>query len=72
MAKVVPFIFGLLMVAACNDNDSSPAPTRSSTVVPMNAEALSIRHSPGMPPHPTPQTNRSWYFDFPTDPNSVR
>jgi hypothetical protein len=24
-----------------------------------------------MPPHATPQTGGGWYFDFPTDPNSV-
>src|SRR5690348_3233650 len=24
-----------------------------------------------MPPRPTPQTGGGWYFDFPTDPNSV-
>ena len=69
MAKVVPFILGLLVLAACSDNNSSPV--RSSTVVPMNAEAWSILYSPGMPPHPMPQTGGGWYFDFPTDPNSV-
>jgi hypothetical protein len=71
MAKVVPFILGLLLLAAYNDDESSPAPIRSSTVVPMNAEAWSIRYSPGMPPHPAPQNGGGWYFDFPTDPNSV-
>src|SRR5271170_3465257 len=71
MAKVVPFILGLLVLAACNDNDSPPVPARSSTSVPMNAEAWSIRYSPGMPPHPTPQTGGGSYLDFPTDPNSV-
>jgi hypothetical protein len=24
-----------------------------------------------MPPHPTPQKGGEWYFDFPTEPNSV-
>jgi hypothetical protein len=67
MAKIVPFVLGLLVLAACNDNDPSPA----STTVPMSAEAWSIRYSPGMPPHPTPQTSGGWYFDFPMSPNSV-
>ncbi len=71
MVKVAPFILGLLALAACNDNDSSPPATRSSTIVPMNAEAWSIRYSPGMPPHPAPQSGGGWYFDFPTSPNSV-
>jgi hypothetical protein len=71
MVKVAPFVLGLLVLAACNDSDSSPPPTRSSTIVPMNAEAWSILYSPGMPPHPMPQTGGGWYFDFPTDPNSV-
>jgi hypothetical protein len=71
MMKVAPFVLGLLVLAACNDNDSSPPPKRSSTIVPMNAEAWSIRYSPGMPPHPIPQTSGGWYFDFPTSPNSV-
>ena len=55
------------MLAACNDKAPSPA----STTVPMSAEAWSIRYSPGMPPHPTPQTSGGWYFDFPMSPNSV-
>ena len=42
MAKVVPFILGLLVLAACSDNDSSPVPRDHRTVVPMNAEAWSI------------------------------
>jgi hypothetical protein len=71
MVKVAPFVLGLLVLAACNDNDSSPPPTRSSTIVPMNAEAWSISYSPGMPPHPAPQDGGGWYFDFPTNPNSV-
>ena len=69
--KVAPFILGLLVLAACNENDSSPPPTRSSTAVPMNTEAWSIRYSPGMPPHPASQNGGGWYFDFPTNPNSV-
>jgi hypothetical protein len=68
MVKVAPFVLGLLVLAACNDNDSSPAPTRSSTAVPMNAEAWSISYSPGMPPHPAPQNGGGWYFDFPDEP----
>ena len=71
LAKVVLSILGLLVLAASNDNESSPAPTPRSTVVPMDAEAWSILYSPGMPPHPTPQTGGGWYFEFPTDPNSV-
>jgi hypothetical protein len=70
MTKGVLSILGLLVLAACNDNDSSPAPARS-TVVPLNAQAWSILYSPGMPPHPTPQAGGGWYFDFPTAPNSV-
>ena len=72
IAKVVLPILGLLLLAAAsNDNGSSPAPTPRSTVVPMDAKAWSILYSPGMPPHPTPQPGGGWYFDFPTDPNSV-
>jgi hypothetical protein len=71
IAKVALSILGLLLLAACNDNGSSPAATPRSTVVPMNAQAWAILYSPGMPPHPTPQTGGGWYFDFPTDPNSV-
>src|SRR5262249_32024655 len=44
---------------------------QTSTVVPMNVQAWAILHSPGMPPHPTPQTGGGWYFDFPAAPNSV-
>jgi hypothetical protein len=55
------FILGLLL-AACNDESSA---------VPMNAQAWSITYSPGMPPHPTPQASGGWYFDFPTNSNSV-
>ena len=61
MGKVLQFILVLLVLAACNDNAS----------VPMNAEAWSISYSPGMPPHPAPQNGGGWYFDFPTNPNSV-
>jgi len=71
MAKAVLSILGLLLLAACNDAGSSSAPTPRSTVVPMNAQAWSILYSPGMPPHPTPQTGGGWYFDFPTALNSV-
>jgi hypothetical protein len=71
IAKVALSIFGLLLLAACDDNGSAPAATPRSTVVPMNAQAWAILYSPGMPPHPTPQTGGGWYFDFPTDPNSV-
>src|SRR6266852_325243 len=71
IAKVALSILGLLLLAACNDNGSSPAATPRSTVVPMNAQAGAILYSPGMPPHPTPQAGGGWYFDFPTDPNSV-
>ena len=71
MAKVALSIVGLLLLAASNDNGSSPAPTLRSTAVSMDAQAWSILYSPGMPPHPTPRTGGGWYFDFPTDPNSV-
>jgi hypothetical protein len=71
IAKVVLSILGLLLLAAFNDNESSLAPTPRSTVVPMNAQAWSILYSPGMPPHPTPRTDGGWYFEFPTDSNSV-
>lgn len=64
-------IFGLLLLVTCNDGGSSPAPAPRTPVVPMNAEAWSILYSPGMPPHPAPQTGGGWYFEFPTDPNSV-
>jgi hypothetical protein len=70
-ATVVLSILGLLLLAACNDNGSSPARAQRSTVVPLNAQAWSILYSPGMPAHPTPHTGGGWYFDFPTDPNSV-
>src|SRR5712691_9248607 len=70
MTKVPLSILGLLVLAACNDNGSSPAATPRSTVVPMDAQAWAILYSPGMPSHPTPQTGGWWYFDFPTDPNS--
>ena len=63
-------IVGLLLLVTCNDGGSSPAPAPP-PVVPMNAEAWSILYSPGMPPHPTSQTGGGWYFEFPTDPNSV-
>lgn len=71
MAKVVLSLLVLLLLAACNDNGSSSAATPRSTVVPMNAQAWSILYSPGMQAHPTPHTGGGWYFDFPTDPNSV-
>ena len=71
IAKVVLSILGLLLLVAFNDNGSSPTPKPRSPVVPMDAQAWSILYSPGMPPHPTPQPGGGWYFDFPTDPNSV-
>jgi hypothetical protein len=71
MAQGTLFILGLLLIAACNDSGSSPASTLPSTEVPTNAQAWSIMHSPGMPPHPTPQIGGGWYFDFPTVPNAV-
>jgi hypothetical protein len=71
MVKVALSVLGLLLLAACNDAGSSPAPTSGPAVVPMNAQAWSILYSPGMPPHPKTQTAGGWYFDFPTDPNSV-
>jgi len=71
MVKGTLFILGLLLLAARNNSGSSPASTLPSTEVPMNAEAWSIRYSPGMPSHPAPQTGGGWYFDFPIAPNSV-
>jgi len=62
-------ILGLLLIAA--RNGSSPLAAQTSTVVPMDVRAWAILYSPGMPPHPTPQLGGGWYFDFPTDPNSV-
>jgi hypothetical protein len=67
MAKVSLSILGSLLLAGCNVSGSSPG----STVVSMTAQAWSILYSPGMPPHPTPQTGGGWYFDFPTAPNSI-
>ncbi len=71
IAKTVSLLLSYLLLAACNDSESSLASRQSSTGVPMNAEAWSILYSPGMPPHPTPQTGGGWYFDFPTAPGSV-
>jgi hypothetical protein len=62
-------ILGLLLIAACNG--SSPLAAQTSTVVPMNVLTWAILYSPGMPSHLTPQIGGGWYFDFPTDPNSV-
>jgi hypothetical protein len=62
-------ILGLLLIAA--RNGSSPLAAQTSTVVPMNVQAWAILYSRGMPLHPTPQIGGGWYFDFPTDPNSV-
>ena len=64
-------ILKLLLLAVCNANGSSADSPPQSPVVPMNAQAWSIAYSPGMPPHPTDQAGGGWYFDFPTDPNSV-
>src|SRR5271166_3503574 len=71
IAKAVLSIFGFLLLASCDDNGPFPAPTPRSTVVLMDAVAWTIPYSPGMPPHPTPQTDGGWYFDFPNAPNSV-
>src|SRR5208282_2459358 len=64
-------ILKLLLLAVCGANGSSADSTPRSPVVPMNAQAWLIAYSPGMPPHPTAQPGGGWYFDFPTDPNSV-
>jgi hypothetical protein len=66
MANVALSILGLLLLAACDDDGSSPTPALPPTVVPMNAHAWAILYSPGMLPHPTPQTGGGWYFHFPT------
>ena len=64
------FILGFLLLAACNQSRSQPAAIAQSTVVPMNAQAWDILYSPGMPPHPMPQTG-GWYVDLPAAPNSI-
>jgi len=65
-------ILGLLLLAVCNESGSQPAATAQSMVVPMNAQAWAILYSPGMPPHPTPQTGGGgWYVDLPAAPNSI-
>jgi hypothetical protein len=70
MVKVTLPIFGLLLLAACNDS-GSPAPKSRSTVVPMDAHAWEILYSPGMPAHPSARASGGWYFDFPSAPGSV-
>ena len=37
----------------------------------MDAQAWTIRYSPGMPAHPPPRETGGWYFDFPSAPGSV-
>ena len=37
----------------------------------MDAQAWSIRYSPGMPAHPSPRETGGWYFDIPSAPGSV-
>jgi len=69
MAKVLS-ILGLLLIAVCLQGVTA-APAPSSSVGLLKAQAWSILYSPGMPPHPTPRTGGGWYFNFPTDPNSV-
>lgn len=69
--KVVLSILGFLLLAASDDNGSSPAVAPRSTGIRLKAQAWSILYSPGMPPHPTPRTGGGWYFNFPADPNSV-
>jgi hypothetical protein len=71
MAKGIFACLAPLLLAVCNDSGSSTASAPRSTVGLLNAQAWSILYSPGMPPHPTPQAGQGWYFDFPTDPNSV-
>src|SRR5205085_1788593 len=71
ITKAVLSMFGLLLLAACDDNGLFPAPTTRSIGVPMDAEAWAILYSPGMPRHPTPQTGGGWSFDFPIAPGSV-
>src|SRR5690242_9033973 len=64
-------ILAFLLMSACNESGTQPAATAQSTIIPMNAQAWTIRYSPGMPPHPTPQPGGGWYFDFPSAPDSV-
>jgi hypothetical protein len=63
-------ILGLLSLAVCLQGVAA-APAPSSSVGLLKAQAWSILYSPGMPPHPTPRKDGGWYFNFPTDPNSV-
>ena len=69
MTKVLS-ILGLLSLAVCLQAVAA-APALRSTIVLLKAQAWSIPYSPGMPPHPTPRTGGGWYFNFPTNPNSV-
>ena len=69
--QMMRLILGFLLLAACNQSRSQPAPLAQTNVVPMNAQAWDIVYSPGMPPHPTPQTGGGWYFDLPAAPNSI-
>ena len=69
MAKVLS-ILELLLLAVCLQGFAA-APAPSLSVGLLKAEAWSILYSPGMPPHPTPRKGGGWYFNFPTDPNSV-
>lgn len=69
MAKVLS-ILGLLLLAVCLQGvAAAPAPSSSGGL--LKAQAWSIFYSPGMPLHPTPRKGGGWYFNFPTDPNSV-
>jgi len=49
---------------------SSPLAAQTSTVL-MNVQNWAILYSPGMPPASGTQIGGGWYFDFPSDPNSV-
>lgn len=62
-------ILGLLLLAVCLQAFAVPTPRTTGGL--MKAQAWSILYSPGMPPHPTLRTGGGWYFNFPTDPNSV-
>ena len=62
-------VLSVLLAAACNA--SGPAAAQRSAAVPMTAQEWSILYSSGMPLHPTPRTGGGWYFNFPTEPNSV-
>jgi len=69
MAKVLSILGFLVLAVYLQGFAAAPAP--SSSVGLLKAQTWSILYSPGMPPHPTPRKGGGWYFNFPSDPNSV-